>query len=355
MRLFFRKKRAPELVRLDEDKRWINSQPLSLEKLRGKVVLLDFWTYSCVNCIRTLPYLKEMWEKYKDKRFLIIGIHTPEFEFEKEIGNVKYAVKKHGIKYPVVSDPERRNWNNYGNNYWPRAALINAEGEVIFDHIGESGYDEIEEKIIEELVKLKEIKIPADSRGQGIFNPSTGDDGRGRASDYYTQLQEIKEGKAKFIDEEKKVYDKSISKETYVGSLRNKGFNSRVVCKPGVCNFYIDIGTYQKDVINLQGQWGQNKEFAEFKGDKGWLAVKFYASEVNVVLSGIGTAEVLLNGESLNKKNAGRDIYFMGKKSYIKVEGADMYNLINNKGDYIEGILKIIPFRGMSAYAFTFG
>ncbi len=321
MKLFFRKKKAPELVGLDDDKKWINSEALNLEKLRGKVVLLDFWTYSCVNCIRTLPTLREMLEKYKDKRFVIIGIHTPEFEFEKEIGNVKYAVKKHRIEYPVANDPERKNWENYGNQYWPRAALINAEGEVIFEHIGEGGYDEIEEKIIDELVRLKEIE----------------------------------QGKVKMIDEEKKVYDKSISKETYIGSERNKGFNSRVVCKLGSCNEYIDIGRYQKDVVNLQGQWRPEKEFAEFKGDKGWLTIKFYASEVNVVLSGIGMGEVLLDGVSLSRENAGRAISFMGKKSYIKVEGADMYNLFNNKGSLREGILKIIPFRGMKAYAFTFG
>lgn len=321
MRLFFRKKKAPELVGVEDPKRWINSEVLSLERLQGKVVLLDFWAYSCVNCIRTLPALREMWEKYKNKRFVIIGVHTPEFEFEKEIGNLKFAVKKHGIKYPIVSDPERRNWDNYGNSYWPRAALINAEGEVIFDHIGESGYGEIEEKIIDELVKLKELE----------------------------------EGKVKLIDEEKRVYDKGISKETYIGSLRNSGFNSRVVCKPGACNSYIDIGRYEKDKVNLQGQWEQEKEYAQFEGGEGWLAIKFYASEVNLVLSGIGTAEVLLDGVPLSKKNAGRDISFMGKKSYLKVEGDDMYNLINNKGDYIEGILKLIPFKGIRAYVFTFG
>ncbi|MDO8509090.1 MAG: redoxin family protein [Nanoarchaeota archaeon] len=321
MRLFFRKKKAPELTGVEEAKKWINSDVLSLEKLRGKVVLLDFWTYSCVNCIRTLPALKDIWEKYKNKRFVIIGVHTPEFEFEKEIGNVKFAVKKHGIKYPVVNDPDRKNWNNYGDSYWPRAALINAEGEVIFDHIGEGGYDEIEKKIIEELVRLNEIDE------ESINN----------------------------INDEMKQYDKSLSKETYLGTLRTKGFNSRVVCKPGTCNEYIDIGRYEKDKVNLQGQWNPDKEFIEFEGKDGYIALKFYASEVNLVLSGIGTAEILLDGAPLNKKNAGKDIYFLGKKSYVKVEGDDMYNLVNNKGDYIEGILKIIPFKRMKAYVFSFG
>jgi len=147
--MFFTKKRkAPELVGVDSEKQWINSKPLKLADLVGKVVLLDFWAYSCINCVRTLPALKEMWSKYKDKRFVIIGVHTPEFEFEKEVGNVKAAVKKHGIEYPVVSDPERYNWVRYGNRWWPRAALIDAEGKLIFDHVGEAGYDEIEERIV---------------------------------------------------------------------------------------------------------------------------------------------------------------------------------------------------------------
>jgi len=324
MKLFFRKKKAPELVGLDDAKKWINSEPLSLERLKGKVLLLDFWTYSCINCIRTLPALKEMWEKYKNKRFVIVGIHTPEFEFEKEIGNVKYAVKKYGISYPIFNDLERRNWNNYGNQYWPRAALINSEGEVIFDHIGESGYEEIEEKIVDELFKIKELK----------------------------------EGEVKLINEVKKVYESGISKESYIGSLRNNGFNSRVVCKPGSCNKYIDIGRYEKDKINLQGQWDVEKEFAEFNGpdrDKSWIGIKFYSTEVNIVMSGIGTAEVLLDGNPLSKRNAGKNMSFIGKKSYLKVDGSDIYNVFDNKGTYIDGILKIIPFRRMRAYAFTFG
>ncbi len=145
----FLTKRAPEII--SKKDQWINSEPLTLEKLMGKIVLLDFWTYSCINCLRTLPALKEMWEKYKSKNFIIMGIHTPEFEFEKEIENVKAAVKKHRIEYPVLNDPERINWNRYGNKYWPRYALINPRGNLILEHIGESGYDEIDERIAGEL------------------------------------------------------------------------------------------------------------------------------------------------------------------------------------------------------------
>lgn len=318
--------KAPEIIGINE-KGWINSKPLSLDNLQGKVVLLDFWTYSCVNCLRTLPALKEMWKKYKNKRFMLIGIHTPEFDFEKEIGNVKYAVKKHGIEYPVASDPERINWNRYGNNYWPRAALINSSGELIFDHVGESGYDEIEGKIIEELAKLKEIK--------------------------QSEIEKIKE--------KKRAYELGISKETYAGSLRNEGLGSAMVCTKHNCNEYFDNQNYEKDVLYPHGDWLQEKEFLEFKGKKadkqnatGHLAFKYYASEVNVVMAGNGTAEVLLDNKPLAKDKAGSDIIFKDNKSYVKIDGADMYNLIK-AGHFHEGVLKLIPFKGMKVYAYTFG
>jgi len=320
--MFFTKKRkAPELIEVESEKQWINSKPLKLADLAGKVVLLDFWAYSCVNCIRTLPALKRMWSKYRDKRFVIIGIHTPEFEFEKEVGNVKHAVKKHGLEYPVVSDPERYNWIRYGNRWWPRAALINAEGELVFDHVGEAGYDEIEERIIEELKKIREIKGEEEPRA-----------------------------------EEKRKYESGISPETYVGSARNEEIGSSRVCTPDGCNEFIDNkeGEYERNVLYLQGTWKQEAEYGEFVGKEGWITFKFYASEVNLVMSGSGLAEVTLNGGPVPKSSAGRDIIFKGKKSYVRVDGSDMYSLVDTD-DFREGVLKIIPFKEMKAYAYTFG
>lgn len=305
--MFLSKKDAPELINLEE-KAWINSKPLSLEQLRGKVVLLDFWAYSCVNCLRTLPFLKEMWKKYKDKRLVIIGVHTPEFEFEKLIGNVKYAVNKHGLEYPVVSDPEGVNWRRYGNQYWPRSALIDSEGKIIGEHVGESGYDEIEEKIIEQLHKLGEINDPE---------------------------------AVERIEEKRRSYSYDISQETYTGSLRSRGFGSGIACTKDECDEYVDSGKYQKDVINLQGDWKQEKEYVEYLGEdgKGWLAYQFYAREVNAVMDGVGEADIILDGRDAGK---------------VKVEGAEMYNVVNTK-EYKSGLLKIVPFNGLKVYAFTFG
>jgi len=131
---------------------FINSDPFEISDLIGKkVILVDFWTYSCINCQRTLPYLNAWYDKYKDKGLEIVGIHTPEFDFEKEYTNVVEAVKKFDIKYPVVMDNDFSTWHSYNNRYWPRKYLIDIDGYIIYDHIGEGGYDETEQKIQEAL------------------------------------------------------------------------------------------------------------------------------------------------------------------------------------------------------------
>ena len=132
---------------IKNDSTWINSPPLTLDELKGKVVLIDFWTYSCINCIRTLPYLKSWDEKYKDKGLVIIGVHTPEFEFEKNVDNVKKAVTQFGINYPVVLDSSYGTWMNYNNHYWPAHYLIDKKGYVVYEHFGEGNYAETEHNI----------------------------------------------------------------------------------------------------------------------------------------------------------------------------------------------------------------
>ena len=146
---------------------WINSKPLKIEQLKGKVVLVDFWTYSCINCIRTLPYLKSWYEKYSGNGLIIIGVHTPEFEFEKDLINVKRAVEKYGIKYPVALDSNRETWSAYKNNFWPRKYIIDGQGNIRFDHIGEGGYEETE-SVIQQL--LREINPNLSVNMTSIFS-----------------------------------------------------------------------------------------------------------------------------------------------------------------------------------------
>jgi thiol-disulfide isomerase/thioredoxin len=144
---------APEFVDLLG---WVNSQPLTLTGLRGQVVFLEFWTFGCINCINTRPYFNEMYMRFRrDPNFTMIGIHTPEFPYEKNPDNVRKAVLGHRIEYPVALDSRNTTWKLYGNHYWPRQAAVDAEGRIRYEHIGEGEYGEMERKITELLAEAK--------------------------------------------------------------------------------------------------------------------------------------------------------------------------------------------------------
>ncbi|MBI2771429.1 MAG: thioredoxin family protein [Burkholderiales bacterium] len=135
---------APELTGLDA---WFNSQPLTLAGLRGKVVLVDFWTYSCINCLRTLPHVNRWAGTYRDKGLVVIGVHTPEFPFERSAGNLQAAIKRFGVKHPVAQDNRYATWKAFGNQYWPAAYLLDARGHLRYRHFGEGEYDRTEAAI----------------------------------------------------------------------------------------------------------------------------------------------------------------------------------------------------------------
>jgi thiol-disulfide isomerase/thioredoxin len=126
---------------------WFNSAPLSMASLRGKVVLVDFWTYGCVNCVNTLPHVTELYAKYKDRGLVVVGIHTPEFPFERSATNVQAALKRHGITYPVAQDNDSRTWNAYGNQYWPAQYIVDQSGKIVFQHDGEGQYEQMDRTI----------------------------------------------------------------------------------------------------------------------------------------------------------------------------------------------------------------
>jgi thiol-disulfide isomerase/thioredoxin len=137
---------APEFTGIDK---WLNSEPLTLQQLRGKVVLVDFWTYSCINCVNTLPYVKTWYQKYKDQGLVVIGVHTPEYPFERDTGKVQAALKQFDIRYPVAQDNSYATWNAFSNQYWPAAYLIDKKGQVVYSHFGEGDYAETDAKIRE--------------------------------------------------------------------------------------------------------------------------------------------------------------------------------------------------------------
>src|SRR5215468_8124864 len=135
---------APNFVGISK---WFNSAPLSIGDLRGKVVLVDFWTYGCYNCVNTLAHVTKLYETYKDKGLVVVGIHTPEFPFERSAGNVQAALKRHGITYPVAQDNGSKTWNAYRNQYWPAQYIVDQNGRIVFQHAGEGQYEEIERTI----------------------------------------------------------------------------------------------------------------------------------------------------------------------------------------------------------------
>ena len=135
---------APNFVGID---RWFNSEPLSMSDLRGKVVLVDFWTYGCYNCVNTLPYVTKLYQNYKDKGLVVVGVHTPEFPFEHSAANVQAALKRHGITYPVAQDNASATWDAWRNQYWPAQYIVDQAGHVVYSHAGEGSYDEIERTV----------------------------------------------------------------------------------------------------------------------------------------------------------------------------------------------------------------
>jgi thiol-disulfide isomerase/thioredoxin len=135
---------APNFVGLGN---WFNSTPLNISDLRGKVVLVNFWTYGCSNCVNALPHVTELYARYKDRGLVIVGIHTPEFPFERSASNVQAALKRHGITYPVAQDNESRTWAAYHNQYWPSQYIVDRDGKIVMHHDGEGQYEEIDRTI----------------------------------------------------------------------------------------------------------------------------------------------------------------------------------------------------------------
>jgi len=290
---------APEFIGLQN---WINSQPLSLQQLRGKVVLLDFWTYSCINCIRKLPYVEKWYEQYSRDGLVVIGIHDPEFQFEKIFGNVQQATRDNGLTYPIVQDNDHMTWDAYNNHYWPAKYIIDRDGNLRYFHFGEGSYDETE-KVIQTLLNMKSSVIVAD------------------------QVIAEKAGSA------------SLTPETYLGTFRRES--------------NVPAGN---DL--LAGEWSINSVWNESDPEKiitsqtgASLKLNFYASTANLVLGGRGSATVMVDGKLLTE-GAGSDVH----NGILTINGARLYRLTNFGNQYSNHLIEItFDQPGIDAYAWTFG
>lgn len=319
--------RAPDFAGINK---WINSEPLKIEQLRGKVVLVDFWTYTCINCIRTLPYLKDWDKKYRDKGLVIVGVHTPEFEFEKKYENVLKAVNDYKLKYPVAQDNNYATWSMYQNRYWPHKFLIDIDGYIRYDHIGEGAYEETE-KMIQTLLQERMDRL---NQKNGIDVNMT------RPSDTI------------------EVIPQNIgTPEIYFGYQFDRGNLGYQGLKPNAAaDFKLNPKPF-KNFVYLDGKWKYNADNMELVGDDGSIFLIYRAKDVNIVAGSDSnsTAVVFLDAEFLDDNNKGADAVMKDGRGIADISEFKLYNLVSGQ-DYGEHIIQIdVIGRGFKIYTFTFG
>jgi cytochrome c biogenesis protein CcdA/thiol-disulfide isomerase/thioredoxin len=281
---------------------WLNTpggRPLTLQKLRGKVVLVDFWTYSCINCLRTLPYLKGWYRTYAKDGFVIVGVHTPEFAFEHDVSNVRKAIGEYGVRYPVAIDNEYATWNAYGNQYWPAEYLIDARGHVREAKFGEGDYSKTE-NAIRSLLAERDASLP----------------------------------KALHLADHTPDYP--LTPESYLGTNRLESYAGSPI-KKGMAKYTLPLVLDQSQLA-YGGNWDVQGERI-VAGRNARLALHFYARKVHLVLGGTGFLDVLLNGKPLRRVHVTQD---------------RLYTLLD-QGSARDGRLELRFTPGLSAYAFTFG
>ena len=314
---------APNLVGIAH---YLNTSPEELtKKIEGKVVLYDIWTYSCVNCIRTLPFITSWDEKYSDQGLLIIGIHSPEFEFEKNPQNVKAAIEKYGISYPVVMDNDMKTWKAFENNYWPRKYIADHEGNIRYDHIGEGSYQETE-KIIQQLLNER-------SMAMGLENISE------------NKLVSIEEFEHTLFRTPELYFGyKFAQNRNQLGS--EEGFQPEKIVK------YSEPSIVELNKFYPIGNWKNNEDSMELTEATGVIKVLFDAKEVNIVTENYAQLEILLDGIPLTEKYAGSDIKSSNK---IEVSTPGMYNIISSEISITRTMEIKVEGKGFQAFTFTFG
>jgi len=301
---------APDFVGIQA---WLNSNPLTMAQLKGKVVLIDFWTYSCINCVRTLPYVTAWDQKYRDQGLVIIGVHAPEFEFEKNIDNIKAALGQHTIQYPVAVDNNLSTWLAYKNRYWPAHYLIDQNGQVVYTHFGEGDYD-VTENNIRYLLGLKgKVDAPAAI-----------------------------------------THAENESQETYLGYARGSHYAGMPAVQRDSTAIYKSVDTLPDHQWDLTGPWKIEGQKITAQSKDATLRLNFTAKKVFLVMgTADGTSEKVrlsLNGHALEARS-GKDV----EDSTVTVMGHTLYELISQPTAE-SGILEIKPSAaGFEAYAFTFG
>jgi thiol-disulfide isomerase/thioredoxin len=317
-----------ELVSLERANEWLNSPALTAPALRGKVVLIDFWTYTCINWLRTLPYVRAWAEKYKDQGLIVIGVHSPEFAFEKDTDNVRWAVKEMRIDYPVAVDSEHNIWRAFNNRYWPALYFIDSQGRVRHHHFGEGSYEQ-SEMVIQGL--LAEAGAAAIGR-----EPVSVDARHIEAAADWGSLK---------------------SAENYVGYERTENFASPGGAVLGKPRIYQLPAMLRLNEWALSGDWTLKKEAAVLNRPNGGIAYRFHARDLHVVMgpAAPGTSvrfRVLIDGQPPGAAH-GIDV---DEQGHGAVTEQRLYQLIRQPKPIVERQFEI-EFLGsnVEAFAFTFG
>ena len=306
---------------------WINSPPLTPQQLRGKVVVVDFWTYSCINCLRALPYVRAWAEKYKDQGLVVIGVHTPEFAFEKSEANVRDAVRRLGVDYPVAMDNDFAIWRAFKNQYWPAHYFIDAQGRIRHHHFGEGDY-EGSERVIQQLLK------------------------EAGAADVAADVVQVQAQGA----EAAAAMDQLGSPETYVGYARAENFRSPGGLARDAVKTYVASPLDLND-WSLVGRWRVTREHAELAAAGGRLSFRFKARDLHLVMGpgsngALPRFRVLIDGQAPGA-DAGSDIDAQGVG---RIDQQRLYQLIRQSGAVRERTFEIeFLDPGVQVFAFTFG
>jgi hypothetical protein len=283
--------------------RWVNSPPLTPEALRGKVVLIDVWEYTCINWIRTAPYVKAWHRDYATAGLVVIGLHAPEFEFGKRAENIDRGIRDHGLTYPIALDNAFATWEALNNDAWPVKYLFDAQGRLVKRWVGEGDYDDVEREIRRLLVAAKpDVKLPAVTREAAAFAAT---------------------GQPSYA---------GITGETYIGSGRRE---------PGA--------------VNLEGDWQSRPQYVELRKGSGKIVMPFTAGEVNLVLqpgpSGVSPVSVLLDGKPISD-GRGADVTPDGM---VRVDRSGMFRLVAGAPKRKHTLTLVVTDPGLRAFVFTFG